>query len=178
MLCEFSLYSKVDQPYVHIYPLFFVFPSHLGHPKALSRVPCAIQQVLINYLFYTQQCEYVNPNLPVHHISPPPNTQYPYTHSLCLSFGFANKFIFIIFLVSTYKQYYLLLAFLFQTYFFLYDSLQVPPHLCKLHNLIPFLWLSNIPFSVVFFFHLVKGVLKLVITLHFFISIYNMVSIG
>jgi len=27
--------------------------THLGHHRALSRVPCAVWQVLINYLFYT-----------------------------------------------------------------------------------------------------------------------------
>ena len=34
--------------------LSFGFPSHLGHHRALRKVPCAIQQVLIGYLFYTQ----------------------------------------------------------------------------------------------------------------------------
>ena len=33
-------------------PLWFSFPSHLGHHRALSRVPCAVQQVLMIYLFY------------------------------------------------------------------------------------------------------------------------------
>ena len=41
----------MNQLYVYIYPLFFGFPSHLGHHRALSGVPCAIQQVLISYLF-------------------------------------------------------------------------------------------------------------------------------
>ena len=63
ILCQFLLYSKVNQLYVYIYPLFFGFPSHLGHHTALSRVPCAIQSVLISYLFYTQQHIHVNPNL-------------------------------------------------------------------------------------------------------------------
>ena len=64
MLCQFLLYSKVNQLYTYIYPLFFGFPSPLGHHRALSRVPCALQQVLISYLFYTQsqQCIYVNLN--------------------------------------------------------------------------------------------------------------------
>ena len=66
MLCQFLLYGKVNQLYVYICPLFFGFPSHLGHHRALSRVPCAIQQVLISYLFYTQQGIYVNPNLPIY----------------------------------------------------------------------------------------------------------------
>ena len=57
-------YSKVNQLYVYIYPLFFAFPYHLGHNRALRRVLCAIQEVLISYLFYTwnQECIYVNPN--------------------------------------------------------------------------------------------------------------------
>ena len=39
MLCESLLYGKANQLYVHTYPLFFGFPSHLGHHRALSRVP-------------------------------------------------------------------------------------------------------------------------------------------
>ena len=61
MLCQFQVYSQVNQLY--IYPLFFSFFSHIGHQRVLSRVPCAIQQVLISYQFYIQQCVYVNPNL-------------------------------------------------------------------------------------------------------------------
>ena len=53
-----------------MYPPFFGFPSHLGHHRALSRVPCALQQVLINYLLHTymyqSQCIRVNPNLSIH----------------------------------------------------------------------------------------------------------------
>ena len=60
----FCCAAKVNQLHTCIYPLFFRFPSHLGHHGALSRVPCSIQQVLISYLFYTQQCMYVNPSLP------------------------------------------------------------------------------------------------------------------
>ena len=101
MLCWFLLYSKVNQLYVYIHPLFFLFPSHLGHHRALSSVPCAIQQVLISYLFYTQyqQCIYVNPNLPIHPTSPFP-IWYPYIYSLhwCLYLCFANKIIYTIFL--------------------------------------------------------------------------------
>ena len=40
--------------YMYAYPpLFFGFSSHLGHPRALSRVPCAAWLVLLSYLFYT-----------------------------------------------------------------------------------------------------------------------------
>ena len=67
---QFLLYSKVNQLYVFIHPLFFGFPSHLGHHRALSRVPWAIQQVLISYLFYTIVYIYLNPSLQIHPISP------------------------------------------------------------------------------------------------------------
>ena len=66
MLYQFLLYSKVNQLYEYIYPLFFRFPSHLGHHRSLSRVPCAKQQVLISYLFYMQQCVYVNLKILIH----------------------------------------------------------------------------------------------------------------
>ena len=45
MLCQFLLYSKMNQPCLYIYPLPFEFPSH--------SVSCAIQQAL-SYLFYTE----------------------------------------------------------------------------------------------------------------------------
>ena len=53
MLYSFLLYRKVNQPYLYMYPLPFGLPSHSGHHSALSRVPCAVQYVLISYLFYT-----------------------------------------------------------------------------------------------------------------------------
>ena len=37
MLNRFLLYRKVNQQYIHL--LFFGFPSHLGHHRALSRFP-------------------------------------------------------------------------------------------------------------------------------------------
>ena len=41
MLCWVLLYSKVDQPYVCIYPLIVGFPSHVGQPAFLgSGVRC------------------------------------------------------------------------------------------------------------------------------------------
>ena len=48
----------------------FGFPSHLGYHRALSRVPCGIQQVLISYAVYIQQCVYVNPNIPMDYFPP------------------------------------------------------------------------------------------------------------
>ena len=40
----------------------FEFPSHLGHHRALSRVPGAIQSVLISY-YLIHGSVYVNPSL-------------------------------------------------------------------------------------------------------------------
>ena len=34
-----------------MHPFLFGFPSHLGHHRTLSRLPCAVQLVLISYLF-------------------------------------------------------------------------------------------------------------------------------
>ena len=47
----------------------FLF-SHLGHHRAMSRAPCALQQVLISYLFHTQQYMYICQ-------SRSPNSAYP-----------------------------------------------------------------------------------------------------
>ena len=89
ILCQFLLYSNVNQlqvcvcvcVYIYISP-FLGFPSHLTHYRSLSTLPCAIQQVLISYQFYTQQCIYVNPNLPIHLISPPPTLAVFYIYVL------------------------------------------------------------------------------------------------
>ena len=48
ILCYLLLYSKVNQLYVYICPLFFRFTSHLGHHRSLSRVPCACLYVFLN----------------------------------------------------------------------------------------------------------------------------------
>ena len=49
-----------------LYPFFFWLPSHLDHHRALSRVPCAIQQVLNSDLLVVYVC--VTPNFPTHPI--------------------------------------------------------------------------------------------------------------
>ena len=46
MLCQFLLYRKMNLLHVYYIPPF-LFPSHIGHQRALSRVPCAIQEILI-----------------------------------------------------------------------------------------------------------------------------------
>ena len=42
MLCYFLLCSKANQLSVHTHPLFFGFPSHLGHHRAVSGVPWVV----------------------------------------------------------------------------------------------------------------------------------------
>ena len=46
MSCQSQVYSKVNLLYAHISALFFRFFSHIGHYRPLSRVPCAVPQVL------------------------------------------------------------------------------------------------------------------------------------
>ena len=54
MLCLLLTYSTVNQQLcLWTYPLFFGFPSHLDHHRGQSRVPCALQSLIISYLFYT-----------------------------------------------------------------------------------------------------------------------------
>ena len=49
MLCWFQVYSKVI--HLHIYLFFFKFFFHLGYYRILNSVPCAIQYILVGYLF-------------------------------------------------------------------------------------------------------------------------------
>ena len=49
-----SAVQQSESAKLYIYPRFFRFFSHIGHYRVLSRVPCAIPQVLISYLFYIQ----------------------------------------------------------------------------------------------------------------------------
>ena len=87
---QFLLYSKVNQLYVFIYPLFFGFPSHLGHHRALSRVPCTTQSVLTPVLYtvvYICKSQSIPP--------PPPHSPLESVCVLyvCVSyFYFADKF--------------------------------------------------------------------------------------
>ena len=68
MLCQFLLYCKVNQLYTYICPLFCRFFFQIGHYRVLNRVLSAIQQVLISYLFYIQQCVQ---SIPISQFIPP-----------------------------------------------------------------------------------------------------------
>ena len=70
MLCQFQVYSKVIQLYIYICSFFFRFFTHIGYYRVLSRVPCAVQQVLAGYLFYIWQCVWVNPKLLIYPPAP------------------------------------------------------------------------------------------------------------
>ena len=123
--------------HIHISPLFWIsFPFR--SPQSIEQSSLCYKQVLISYLFYTQQCicQSQSPN----HPTPPYPPWCPYICSLhlCLYVCFADMLICIIFLDSIYKRYYTIFVFLFLTYFTLYDSLQVHPRVCKWHSFVPF----------------------------------------
>ena len=66
-----SKYSKMNQPYIYMYIHIYI-PPLPGHCRALSRVPCAGQYVLVSHLLYTesQECTYVSPGSEF--LRPPP----------------------------------------------------------------------------------------------------------
>ena len=70
----------IQQSDCYTYSSFLGFFSHVDYYRILSRVPCAIRQVLVGYLFYTQYCVYVNLKFPSYPSSPP--------------FPFENMFVF------------------------------------------------------------------------------------
>ena len=83
--------------HTYLSSLFWI-SFHLGHHEGLSRAPCALQQVLISYLFYIEypQCICISP-----HLSVPPTLTVPlgiHTFVLCLYFCLADRFICTIFL--------------------------------------------------------------------------------
>ena len=43
--------QEETQPYIHTYPFSPKLPSHPGCHITLSRVPCAVQEVLVDYPF-------------------------------------------------------------------------------------------------------------------------------
>ena len=109
MLCLFLLYNKVNQLYVYIHPFPLEPPSHstpLGHQRALSWAPHAMQLLPTSSLFYTWECVYVNPILPVCLTLPflPPRVHMYYFSTATSVFPYGNKFICTIFLDSTYMH--------------------------------------------------------------------------
>ena len=48
----FQGHSKVIQLHIYIYPLLFRLSFLIDYYRILSKVPCAIKQVLVGHLFY------------------------------------------------------------------------------------------------------------------------------
>ena len=123
MLYYFLLYNEVNQLYVYIYLLPLGPPSHsipqpncLGHHRAASWAPWAIQQLPTRCLAYTQKCIYVSAVLSVHRLL---SCLCPWVCSLHrhLCSCPRNKFVCTIFLDSTYMHSYRISVFVFLTYF-------------------------------------------------------------
>ena len=57
MLCQFRVYHKGIRLYIHMYLSFSKFFSHVCYDRILSRVPCAIQQVLAIYLLTIEKVD-------------------------------------------------------------------------------------------------------------------------
>ena len=56
--------------YIYIYPFFFGFPSHLGHHRALSRVPRAIYNKFSLVIYFIYSSIYGSSCLPIHPTPP------------------------------------------------------------------------------------------------------------
>ena len=63
--------------------------THLG---MCMHTPCVIQEVLVVYPFYIQQCVYVNPKLPIYHIPPFPSGNCKFVSISMSHFCFVSKF--------------------------------------------------------------------------------------
>ena len=101
--------------YTHTHAYVCAYPSlwdslPIQVTRVFSRVACAWQQVLISYLFYIQQCVYVNPSLPIYH---PPITVSLFSTSLT-QFPLCKQVLFTIFQISHISD--IILVFLCLTY--------------------------------------------------------------
>ena len=140
MVCQFLLYNKVNQLYIYIYPHI---PSLLRLPATLPIPPLQVVTkhradlpVLCNCfplaIYFTFGSVYMS--MPLSHFVPdyPSPSLCPQVHSLhlCLYSCPAPRFFITIFKkYSIYMCQHMVFAFLFLTYFTLYDRLQVhPPH--------------------------------------------------
>ena len=105
MLYNVVLVSTVQQSEsvmcIHISPLISV-SFHLGHHRASSRVPCAIQQILISYLFIPSINSVYMP-IPTFQFIPPTSSQLG-VHTFVSLFLFVNKIICNISLVAQRKN--------------------------------------------------------------------------
>ena len=71
---------------IHTYiSIFFRFFSLIGYYKILSIVPCAIQWVLVVYLFYIQYCVSINPKFLIYPSPPSPFGNHKFVFYACES---------------------------------------------------------------------------------------------
>ena len=128
MLCQFLLYSQVNQ--LHMYPLFWGIFFHVSHYRALSRVPCAMQQFLVTYL-YVAVClyQFQSSNSSLLHLSSLVTTS--------LFSAYVTLFLFCKFICTTLLDFtcklYMIFVFLCLTYFTQCDNLQDHPCCCRWH---------------------------------------------
>jgi len=95
MLCQFLLYIKVNHLYIYIYPLFFGFPSHLGHHGALSRFPALHSRFsLVIYSVHRVNSVYYYISIKSPNLSISPLSVCMFVLHVCLSiFSFVNRFL-------------------------------------------------------------------------------------
>ena len=131
---------------------FILTYFHTNNPKKVQYQLFCLSVCLFFYtagsyqssILYTSvyTCQSQSPNSAHHHPHPtavfPPWCPFICSLHLCLNFCPVNQFICTIFLGSTYMCSYTIFVFLFLTYFTLYDSLQINPHLNKWLNFVPF----------------------------------------
>ena len=99
--------------HIHI-PFFFSFFSHAGHCRVLSRVPCAIQRsILVIYFIHITSCVYMS--ISISQFIPPPF--YPGNHKFVFYIrdSLFCKFIYTLFLDTTYKGYQIFVFVLFHS---------------------------------------------------------------
>ena len=68
LIYKLQMNSRVIRSYIHIEPFFFRFFSHTDYYRILSRVPWAVEWVLVDYLSYIQSCVYVNTKLLIYYV--------------------------------------------------------------------------------------------------------------
>ena len=114
-----------------------------------SGVPCAIQQVLISYLFYTYWCIYVNSNLPIHPTTPFPRSVSIRLFSTSVSLFLPCKSVHL-YHFSRFHVYTLMYNICFSPSDLLHSVWQSlgPSTSLQMTQFRSFLWLSNIPLYV------------------------------
>ena len=128
----------MNQLYVHIYPppfffFFFGFPSHLGHHRALSRVPCAIQSVLIIRFIHGNNSVYrlipISQFIPPSFLCSPPHATLCTCHVLSLEWPIFQspdvKFDHHIFTISPNSQ--ASFPYAYSIFYYLYPSMHYTP---------------------------------------------------